>query len=314
MTMGRWTANDIPDQSGKIAVITGANSGLGFEAARALARKGAHVVLTGRNEQKLEDATKRILEETPQAKLTSMRLDLADLASVRSFAEEYLRQFDQLHILINNAGVMGIPYRQTADGFEMQFGTNHLGHFALTALLLPAIRNTPGARVVNVSSGFAQRGKMHFDDLNMESNYRPWAAYAQSKLANQLFTTELQRRFEAAGIDAISVAAHPGYAATNLQAVAPQMSNSRMRLWMMGLMNRFLAQSAEQGALPILYAATAPDVKGGEYFGPDGLMEMRGYPTRVKMQPEAHDPEATSKLWELSEQMTGITYDLPVTA
>ena len=215
--MSKWTTKDIPDQSGKIAIVTGANSGIGFEAAKALAAKGAHVVMACRNMEKGEKAVDDIRAATPAAQLALKQLDLADLGSVRTFAADYQAQHSQLHMLINNAGVMALPYRTTEDGFEMQFGTNHLGHFALTGLLLPTLFATPGSRIVTVSSMAHQMGTIQFDDLGWEKSYSKWRAYGMSKLANLLFTYELQRKLTAAGADTIAVAVHPGYSATNLQ-------------------------------------------------------------------------------------------------
>ncbi|MFC5971976.1 oxidoreductase [Halomarina salina] len=307
-----WDADRIPDQSGRTVVVTGANSGLGFEASRALAAADAHVVLACRSTDRGRDAASRVREETPDASLELLELDLADLASIRSFAERFERRHDDLDVLVNNAGIMAIPRRETEDGFEMQFGVNHLGHFALTGLLLDSVLAADDPRVVTVSSGVHTRGKMRFGDLHGEVEYDEWGAYAQSKLANLLFAYELQRRFEASDADALSVAAHPGYAATNLQGRAPEMQGSRLRGLLMNLANRLFAQSAEQGVLPTLYAATAPDVVGGAYYGPDGFMEMRGGPERVESSERSHDQDAARRLWEYSENATGVTYSLPV--
>jgi NAD(P)-dependent dehydrogenase (short-subunit alcohol dehydrogenase family) len=295
-----WTANDIPDQTGKIVIVTGANSGLGFEATRALAKKGASVIMACRSTDKAEDAARQIRAETP-ADLTIMPLDLASLDSVRQFAQEFMQRYKTLNLLINNAGVMALPHRlETADGFEMQIGTNHLGHFALTGLLMPLITNTSGARVVSVSSGAHRMAHINFDDLQWEESYGRWPAYGQSKLANLLFTYELQRRFEAAGTDAIAVAAHPGYSNTHLQQHSGFFS----------VTNHFFAQSQEMGALPILYAATVPTVKGGEYFGPGSLFGMRGYPERAKSNKRSHDPATAARLWSVSEELTGVHFGL----
>ena len=307
-----WDADRIPDQSGRTAVVTGANSGLGFEVSRALAAADAHVVLACRSTDRGREAASRIREETPDASLELLELDLADLVSVRSFAERFHQRHDELDVLVNNAGLMAIPRRETADGFEMQFGVNHLGHFALTGRLLDAVLAADAARVVTVSSDLHARGKMQFGDLHGEVDYDPWDAYARSKLANLLYAYELQRRFEASDADALSVAAHPGYAATNLQGRAPKMRGSRLRGLVMKLANRVLAQPAEQGALPTLYAATAPDVVGGAYYGPDGFMEMRGDPTRVESSERSHDRDAARRLWEYSEEATDVSYRLPV--
>ncbi|MCX7706476.1 MAG: oxidoreductase, partial [Anaerolineae bacterium] len=301
----RWVETQIPPQQGKVALITGANSGLGFEAARLLAAKGARVILAVRDVTKGERAATDIRRGVPAADLAVLRLDLASLVSIRSAATEVLRAEDRLDMLINNAGVMAIPRRLTADGFEMQFGVNHLGHFALTGLLLPLLLRTPAARVVTVSSGAHVLGRIHFDDLHGERRYHPWAAYAQSKLANLLFAYELQRRLAAAGQRTISVAAHPGYAATNLQRVGPEMSGSKLGGWLMAASNRLLAQSAAMGALPEVYAATSPDVQGGDFIGPDGALGQRGFPKKVRSSARSYDLVAAARLWAVSEALTG---------
>jgi NAD(P)-dependent dehydrogenase (short-subunit alcohol dehydrogenase family) len=311
----RWTADDIPDQAGKIVVITGANSGLGFEATWALLRKGAHVVMACRDIDRGRQAAAQLAGDAadggPAAagRADVLQLDLADLASVRAFAETFGRQYPRLDILLNNAGVMAIPYRTTAQGFEMQFGTNHLGHFALTGLLLPAILAAPKARVVTVSSLRHRPGHIDFTDLQLHNHYTPYKAYDQAKLANLLFAYELQRRFTAHGARAISLAAHPGYSATNLQGVGPRMSGSALQAWAMRLANRFVAQSAAMGALPELFAATAPGVQGGEYYGPDGYGEIRGYPRLAASNAESHDPEVARRLWDMSEILTDVKYE-----
>lgn len=307
-TNNRWTVNDIPDQTGKIAVVTGANSGLGYEVVRGLAAKGAQVVLAARDKEKGEKALAALRKEFPAASLDLMLLDLADLASVRRFAEAFRQRYPALHILANNAGVMAIPYRQTVDGFEMQFGTNHLGHFALTGLLLPALLATDGARVVTTSSNLHRSGTINFSDLQGKDRYSPSRAYSQSKLANLLFAYELQRKFEEQGAKAISVAAHPGYSATNLQAAGPIMEGSRVKQGIMAFSNAVLAQSAAMGALPTLYAATAPEVHGGEYFGPGGPMEMRGYPKKVRSNEISYHKDLAETLWQVSEDLTGVHY------
>lgn len=295
-----WTAENMPDLTGKIAIVTGANSGIGYEMARALARREAVVILACRNQDKGAAAVRQIDQEYPAAKAELMPLDLADLASIRRFAGEFAGRHDRLDLLINNAGIMAVPFGKTADGFELQFGTNHLGHFALTGLLLGLISCTPQARVVTVSSGGHRFGKIDFDNLNGEKVYDRQRAYAQSKLANLLFTTELQRRFEAARVKAMAVAAHPGWTATNLQAH-----------WrMLRVLNPFIAQQPKMGALPALYAATAPDVQGGDYYGPRGWQELRGYPTRVRSSESSHDPAVAARLWAVSEELTGVRVHL----
>jgi len=307
MPATKWTADQIPDLGGKTIIVTGGNSGIGYEAVKQLARKGAQVVLACRDMEKARAAIASIASEQPRASVEAMALDLASLASVRSFAATFLAAHTTLDVLCNNAGVMALPYRKTADGFEMQFGTNHLGHFALTGLLLEPLLATPGARVVNVSSGAHRMGSIHFDDLQWERSYRRWGAYGQSKLANLLFTYELQRRCAAAGASLISVACHPGYAATNLQAAGPRMEGSTWMESLSEFANRVAAQSAAMGALPTLYAATA-DVHGGDYIGPDGFGELWGNPKKVQSNQRSHDTAAATKLWEVSEQLTGVRY------
>jgi NAD(P)-dependent dehydrogenase (short-subunit alcohol dehydrogenase family) len=303
----QWSATDVPDQQGRTAIITGANSGLGLLVARELARAGASVVMASRDPDKSRAAADQITAAVPSARLEQIPLDLASLESVRRFADRIRAGHDQLDLLINNAGVMAAPRRQTADGFELQFGTNHLGHFALTGLLLPTLRQQKGARVVTVSSGAHHRGRMNFDDLQGEGRYSRWGAYAQSKLANLLFALELDRRLRSAELPLISVAAHPGYAATNLQMSGPPLYE-RPFMW---LGNTLIAQSAEMGVLPILYAATYPDLAGGSYVGPDGLAEGRGYPALVSPSDRARDEDAARRLWQVSERLTGVAYDLP---
>ncbi|MFL5909532.1 MAG: oxidoreductase [Gaiellaceae bacterium] len=303
----KWTAEDIPDQSGRLAVVTGANSGLGLVTAGELARAGATVIVACRNTSKGEAAAEEIRGKAAGADVSVEALDLADLSSVRGFADRLHGTRQKLDLLIDNAGVMAPPRRTTADGFELQLGTNHLGHFALAGLLLDVLRATPGARVVTVSSFMHHRGKIDFDDLNGERSYSRYGAYSQSKLANLMFMLELDRRLKAADSDVVSVAAHPGYAATNLQLSAPPL-HERLA---MRVSNLLFAQSAEMGALPILYAATAPDVQGGFYIGPDGSGERRGHPTTVSPNKRALDTAAAARLWEVSEELTGVSYGLP---
>jgi NAD(P)-dependent dehydrogenase (short-subunit alcohol dehydrogenase family) len=303
-----WTADDMPDLSDKTIVVTGGNSGIGYEAAIEFARKRADVILACRDLGKARGAADKIAAQASGAKVEVMELDLSNLASVRGFADAFHVKRPALHVLCNNAGVMAIPYRQTADGFEMQFGTNHLGHFALTGLLLDRLLATDGARVVNVSSGAHRMGSIRFDDLQWRNGYRKWMAYGQSKLANLLFTFELQRKLEAAGKKLLSVACHPGYAATNLQAAGPRMTGSAMIESILSVTNRVFAQSAAMGALPTEYAAAALGVRGGDYIGPDGLGELWGHPTKVGCSAAAKDPAAAARLWQVSEQLTGVTY------
>jgi NAD(P)-dependent dehydrogenase (short-subunit alcohol dehydrogenase family) len=303
----------MPRLDGKTIVVTGANSGIGYEAVRGLAGGGAHVVLACRNEASAKDAIAKIRAEHAGASLSFLPLDLSSLASVRAFAAAFGQAHDRLDILINNAGVMALPYRKTADGFEMQFGTNHLGHFALTGLLLGRIVRAAPSRVVTVSSTAHRMGKIRFDDLQGEQRYARWPAYGQSKLANLLFAYELERRLEARGLGVKSVACHPGYAATNLQYGAARMASSSLgeRLWK-GL--NWFAQPMDMGALPTLFAATAEEVRGGDYIGPGGLFETRGAPVKVKSNAASHDEAVARRLWEVSEELTGVRYDSALSA
>jgi NAD(P)-dependent dehydrogenase (short-subunit alcohol dehydrogenase family) len=303
-----WTIEAIPDQTGRTAIVTGANSGIGFEAARALAGKGAHVVLTARGEAKGQRALDTIRAAHPKASLEVMQLDLADLHSIWEFSENFRQKHDQLDLLINNAGVMAIPYRETEDGFEMQFGTNHLGHFALTGRLLEVLLQTSGSRVVTVSSNLHARGKIELNDLMGRQKYDKWAAYGQSKLANLLFAYELDRRLKAIAAATISLGVHPGYANTQLQMTGPEMEGSTLRRWMMDIGNNLFAQSAAMGALPTLYAATKPGLQGGEYVGPDGFRGLRGYPVVTRSSQRSYDQDMAARLWEVSEELTGVKY------
>ena len=295
-----WTADDIPDQTGRVAIVTGANSGIGFETAKALADKGATVVMACRNLDKASTAANSIEQAVPDARLDIIHLDLADLSSVRTFAENFKTNYSQLDLLINNAGVMVPPYTETEDGFELQFGANHLGHFALTGLLIEEVLATPKARVVSVSSGAHRMGTMDFENLQAEKGYKPWQAYGRSKLANLLFILELQNRLEAAHADATAVAAHPGGTKTNLQGNMSRLARPLINLIM---------QEAKMGALPTLYAATAPNVSGNDYYGPNGFQEIRGYPRKVDSSDESQDNGLARQLWLESERLTGITYD-----
>ena len=307
--MASFDVGVLPDQRGRTAVVTGGNSGIGLEAALVLARKGVRLVLACRNPGKAKAAADSIGRAVPAAEVEVLALDLADLASVRDFARAFKARHARLDLLVNNAGVMAIPFRQTADGFEMQIGTNHLGHFALSGLLLERLLATPEGRVVNVSSGAHRMGKIRFDDLNWQQGYWRWPAYGQSKLANLLFTFELQRRLAARRMTQISVACHPGYAATDLQFVGARMDGSWLFERASRLGNRILAQSAADGALPTVYAALAPDVSGGDYIGPDGLGEMWGSPKKVAASARARSETDARRLWELSETLTGVRFD-----
>jgi len=298
----KWTATDIPDQSGKFAIVTGANSGLGRITARELARHGAEVVVAARSLAKGEEAAAEIAAVASGPKPSVGELDLSSLESVRRFAAEHSER--PLDLLINNAGVMMTPHQTTADGFELQLGTNHLGHFALTGLLLDALQRAEAARIVTVSSNEHKGGKLDFDNLQLEHGYDPRGSYQRTKLANAVFAIELDRRLRAAGSPAISVFAHPGYSATNLQSSGP----TGLMKGFLAIGNRLFAQSAEQGALPQLYAATAAGVEGGTYYGPDGFGEFRGSPQITKAIPAAYDEATGARLWEVSEQLTGVDY------
>jgi NAD(P)-dependent dehydrogenase (short-subunit alcohol dehydrogenase family) len=302
----KWTTERIPDQAGRLAVVTGANSGLGLVAARELARKGARVVLACRNLEKAAAAEREIRTAVPGADVQVRELDLGSLASVEAFSDGLHADEDRLDLLINNAGVMAPPRRETADGFELQLGTNHLGHFALTGRVIDLLLPVEGARVVTLSSVAHRSGKLTFDDLQRKQRYFRWTAYGQSKLANLMFAFELDRRLRAAGSDVLSVAAHPGYSATNLQSAAAPLPDRIV----MQVLNVLVAQSAEMGALPELYAATEPGLVGGTYIGPDGPGEARGYPQPVGCTDAARDEVAARRLWSVSEELTGVTYDL----
>ena len=301
--MTKWTEANIPSQNGKLAVVTGANSGIGWNTALELARAGCEVILTARTQAKGQDAIDRILRQIPKAKVRYELLDLASLQSVRAFAAKIGRE-PKLDLLINNAGVMRLPQRQvTEDGFEVQFGTNFLGPFALTVLLLPALQRASSPRVTTVSSGAANMGlkKINFDDLQWQRSYGPWKAYCQSKLADLMLMLELERRSKAAGIKLISNAAHPGYARTNLQTSGP----GRPLNFVERTLTPFMSHDAAHGALPTLRAATSPDAASGTYFAPERLFNLKGDPVPVKLPKPALDQAAARRLWEISEQLTG---------
>jgi NAD(P)-dependent dehydrogenase (short-subunit alcohol dehydrogenase family) len=303
-----WTAANIPSQVGRLVLITGANSGIGFETALELARKGAEVILPARTRAKAEDAVARIAKQVPNAKLHPEILDLAIQSSVHAFSKRVTEQFpgQSLDLLINNAGVMALPKREvTVDGFERQFATNYLGPFALTGLLLPSMKARAGSRVVTVSSGASKRGKIDFENLQSERLYKPmFQAYAQTKLADLIFAQELQRRLTAAGSPIISTAAHPGYALTNLQG---DHLSAGMKI-LTAILGPLLSQDAAHGALPTLYAAVAPEAVAGGYYGPNGLAEMKGYPTAVSLAKGATDLTVASRLWLESERLTGVHF------
>ena len=301
------------DCSDRTVLVTGANSGLGFEATKAFAVNGATVIMACRSVERGQDAAKTIREAVGAtgATLNVRECDLASLESVESFASGLTSDYDSIDILCNNAGVMAIPRQETEDGFEKQLGVNHLGHFALTGHLLELLLEGDGeSRIVTHSSGAHEAGELDFDDLHRERSYGKWEAYGQSKLANLLFAYELQRRLESAGVtDTISVACHPGYAATNLQYRGPKQEGSTLRMGLMKVANTVFGQSAEKGALPLLYAATAPGVQGGEYYGPGGLLNMRGAPEKQSSNEASHDERDAERLWDVSEKLTGVTYE-----
>jgi NAD(P)-dependent dehydrogenase (short-subunit alcohol dehydrogenase family) len=303
-----WTAANIPSQVGRRAVITGSNSGIGFEAALALARMGAELILPARTQAKADDAARRILQQVPDAKLHAEVLDLAVQASVHAFAGRVMERFPgpSLDLLINNAGVMALPAREiTEDGFERQFATNYLGPFALTALLLPSIKQMAGSRVVTVSSSASNQGRIAFDNLQSESVYKPmFQAYAQSKLADLIFSQELQRRLKAVGSPILSTAAHPGFAVTNLQADHLALGMKILTT----MMKPFLSQDAAHGALPTLYAAVAAEAVAGGYYGPDGFAELKGYPAAARIPKHALDETLSKRLWLESERLTHVTF------
>lgn len=304
----KWTQKNIPNMSEKVVIITGANSGLGLESTKALAAKGATVVMACRNMSKAEQAKAEVLQSTPNAKIDVMQLDNASLDSVKAFAEAFKAKYDRLDLLLNNAGVMAVPRTETADGFEMQLGVNHLGHFALTGLLLDVLTKTPNARVHNTSSSAAFGGSIDFDDLMGEQNYGRWDAYGQSKLANAVFATELDRRLKAAGHDTISNSSHPGLVMTNLQTNSLQESGAPfMERVLYSIAGPLMAQDIQMGVLPQLYASTAPEAKGGVFYGPK-TFRLRGYPAEQKCNNALDDANLRKRFWEISEQLTGVNY------
>lgn len=306
----KWTEDDIGDQSGRVVMITGANSGIGFEAARALAQHGAHVLLGCRNRGKAAEAEEAIAASNPSGSTEVVSIDMADLDSIIAAAERVRATHDRLDVLVNNAGLMATPHGRTTQGFEMQFGVNHLGPVALTAALLDPLLATAGSRVVAISSNGHKMGRIDFDDLMSETRYSPWRAYFQSKLANLLFTRALQRHLDDAGSTTIAVAAHPGASATNLgheRSGGPMSAGFR---WLRPLGDRLISQPAAMGALPTLRAAVGEDVVGGDYFVPDGFAEMRGHPVRVGMTSRARNDEDGERLWGLSVELTGADYSV----
>jgi len=300
---GPWTVADVPDQQGRTAVVTGANTGIGFEAAAVLAQRGAVTVLACRDTGKGDRAAARLRAATPKAAVSVVRLDLASLDSIREAAAQIQASHSRLDLLINNAGLMMPPHGTTADGFELQFGTNHLGHYALTGLLLDTMLPVPGSRVVTVSSNGHRAGRIDFADLQSKRHYGRVSAYAQSKLANLMFTYELQQRLAAAGAPTIALAAHPGTSSTELVRHIPAALRTAY-----GVVEGMFSQSATMGALPTLRAATDPAARGGEYYGPSGFGQMMGYPVRVSSSRRSHDEAALKRLWAESARLTGVTF------
>jgi len=309
----RWTSADVPDQRGRTVVITGANTGIGFEAAQVFAQRGAAVVLACRNPARAADAAARIAATTPTAKTSILRLDLASLASIRQAAASLRADHPSIDVLVNNAGGIRIRHDLTEDGFELTLATNHLGPFAFTGLLLDRLLATPGSRIVTVSSIGHRRGIVDFDDLNSQRGYRYSTAYFQSKLANLMFSYELQRRLAAAAAPTIAVAAHPGNARTEFGRDMPAVTRAMMSPHTRPLTS-WLLQSPQMGALPTLRAATDPDVQGGDYYGPPGRRQFTGYPARVESSALSHDAEAQLRLWQESERLTGVTYPVHLPA
>ena len=299
MSKNNWTTKNIPDQTGKIAIVTGSNSGIGFEAAKALADKNAKVIIAARNLEKGENAKLKILQENPKADVEFMKLDLADLSSVKSFINEFKSKFNKLDLLINNAGVMIPPYTKTKDGYELQMGTNHLGHFALTLPLLELLAKTPNSRIVNVSSNAHKMGNINFDDINWENRkYKKWKSYGDSKIANIYFTKELSKRLTDKNIKVTT--AHPGLTETELSRHSG----------FFAFLNKFFAMEQAQGALPTLRAAIDENAKNGDYFGPDGWQEWKGYPIKVDTNKLAKDTSKAKKLWDVSEELTNVKFNL----
>ncbi|MGZ5189964.1 MAG: oxidoreductase [Flavisolibacter sp.] len=297
--MNKWNINQVPSQFGRVAIVTGANSGLGYETALELAKKDFEVILACRNLQKTEEARSKILHEYPKAQIKIIKMDLSSLLSVRKFADQFQLVYEKLDLLINNAGIMMSPYKVTEDGFENQLATNYIGHFSLTGLLLPLLAGTPGSRVITLTSLSYKWAEIQFDDFHFKQNYSRRKAYGQSKRACLMFAYELNRRLSAAGYNTLSMAAHPGLSKTNLDQYFPDLIRP--------LGNLFL-QPAKKGALPILYAALEKDIKGGEFIGPDGFQEMRGFPTRVDSDNYSRDKKIAERLWKASEEMTHIHY------
>lgn len=301
-----WTKEDIPSQEGKIVIVTGGNSGLGFASAFALAEKGATVVLACRDTRKGNIAYNNIKLKFPKSQVEMMKLDLAKRSSIEEFVENFQKKYKHLHILMNNAGVMATPQQKTKEGYEYQFGINHLGHFILTGLLLPMLQNTPESRIINLASLAAQSGRIYFEDIMHEKKYVPFRMYAQTKLAVLLFSLELNKRLFAAGSHVKSIAAHPGGSKTNLGEGAKM--NPLFKMFFSGILSNLFMQPAERGALPQLYAATSPDAEGGEYYGPNGWRELKGFPTKINLPASAQDEAVWEKLWEVSKELTNLDF------
>lgn len=310
MSVQEWIAENIPDMAGKLILVTGANSGIGFEAAKILADKNGEIILACRNQQKGEEALAKILESNPSAQVSFMPLDLADLSSVKRFADEFLSKYESLDVLVNNAGLMAPPYQKTKDGFEIQFGTNHLGHFALTGQLIGALLKSHGSRVVNVSSNAHKMGKIRFRDLNWEKKYSRWPAYGQSKIANLYFTYELDRRLKELGKSTSAVAVHPGFSNTNLAYAGYNSDGNKLRGIAIKAASALFSQDSVMGCLPTVYAAAALDVKGSEYYGPSGWMEMKGFPKKTHSNKLSRDGDIAKRLWDVSIELTGVDYSL----
>ena len=299
MSQQKWDSHDVPDQKGRVAIVTGSSSGIGYETARVLAAKNVIVIIAVRNLEKGQSALEKIKAGHPDADVRVMELDLASLESVRRFSENFKKDYSQLDLLINNAGVMMPPYSKTSDGFELQFGTNHLGHFALTGLLLDLILKTENSRIVTVSSTAHAYGKLDLEDFNWEKRkYKKVKAYGDSKIANLYFTYVLQEKLEEAGAKTIAVAAHPGWTGTDLQR----------HVGLLNFLNRFVSQGIDMGVLPTLMAATAPSVVGSDYYGPSGWKEMKGYPKKVDSNKLSHDKDIAKQLWAVSEELTKIKF------
>jgi len=308
MAAPRWSAKDIGDLTGAVALVTGANSGIGYETAKELAAHGAHVVLACRNPEKARRAFDELENDLDRSSLEILALDLSDLVSVRHAAEQFNAEHARLDMLINNAGVMGTPYRQTADGFELQMATNHLGHFAFTGLLLPVLLTSERSRVVTVSSQMHRIGHIPLDDVAGNKIRNTWVQYGTTKLANLLFTSELDRRLRAGGELTMAVAAHPGWTRSELAGNGAGVGSGRLRAKFGKAAGHLFGQATATGALPSLYAATAPGVQSGQYFGPSGIMELFGFPKEVHPRPQAGNAELAARLWSISEDLTGVAY------